>query len=286
MHRLSKLYALKAEKSIILWSRIMTFVQGYAMVTEGRAERKGMGVKEKIFIVTDALLALVYPPRCPVCDEIVAFEHRGDIHPECRKKLFVVSGPVCMKCGQPVDNARIEFCFDCGKKHHSYHQGKGVFLYKGDIKQTMYRFKYSNKREYAVFFAKTAAAQYAEWMQRIGAEVIIPVPMYRKKQKKRGYNQAEVFARELSRQTGIPYRTDLVFRTRETKPQKNLNDTERKNNLKNAFHVSQYIVKYKYILLVDDIYTTGSTVDAIAQAVLQMGVIDIYSLSICIGKGI
>ena len=150
----------------------------------------------------------------------------------------------------------------------------------------MYRFKYSNKREYAAFFAGIAAEQYTEWMQRIGAEVIVPVPMYRRKQKLRGYNQAEVFARELSRRTGIPYRMDLVSRMRDTKPQKNLNDTERKNNLKNAFHVSQDIVKYRYILLVDDIYTTGSTVDAIAQAILQTGVIDIYSLSICIGKGI
>ena len=284
MHRLNKLYALKAEKSIM--KKSMTFSTGYVMVTAGRVERNNMGGKEWIYAVTEAVLALVYPPRCPVCDEIVAFEDRGKVHPECRKKLFYITGAVCMKCGQPVDNARVEFCFDCGKKHHHYRQGKGVFLYKGDIKQTMYRFKYSNKREYAAFFAGIAAEQYTEWMQRIGAEVIVPVPMYRRKQKLRGYNQAEVFARELSRRTGIPYRMDLVSRTRDTKPQKNLNDTERKNNLKNAFHVSQDIVKYRYILLVDDIYTTGSTVDAIAQAILQTGVIDIYSLSICIGKGI
>lgn len=284
MHRLNKLYALKAEKSIM--KKSMTFSMGYVMVTAGRVERNNMGGKEWIYAVTEAVLALVYPPRCPVCDEIVAFEDRGKVHPECRKKLFYITGAVCMKCGQPVDNARVEFCFDCGKKHHHYRQGKGVFLYKGDIKQTMYRFKYSNKREYAAFFAGIAAEQYTEWMQRIGAEVIVPVPMYRRKQKLRGYNQAEVFARELSWRTGIPYRMDLVSRTRDTKPQKNLNDTERKNNLKNAFHVSQDIVKYRYILLVDDIYTTGSTVDAIAQAILQTGVIDIYSLSICIGKGI
>lgn len=284
MHRLNKLYALKAEKSIM--KKSMTFSMGYVMVTAGRVERNNMGGKEWIYAVTEAVLALVYPPRCPVCDEIVAFEDRGKVHPECRKKLFYITGAVCMKCGQPVDNARVEFCFDCGKKHHHYRQGKGVFLYKGDIKQTMYRFKYSNKREYAAFFAGIAAEQYTEWMQRIGAEVIVPVPMYRRKQKLRGYNQAEVFARELSRRTGIPYRMDLVSRMRDTKPQKNLNDTERKNNLKNAFHVSQDIVKYRYILLVDDIYTTGSTVDAIAQAILQTGVIDIYSLSICIGKGI
>lgn len=284
MHRLNKLYALKAEKSIM--KKSMTFSTGYVMVTAGRVERNNMGGKEWIYAATEAVLALVYPPRCPVCDEIVAFEDRGKVHPECRKKLFYITGAVCMKCGQPVDNARVEFCFDCGKKHHHYRQGKGVFLYKGDIKQTMYRFKYSNKREYAAFFAGIAAEQYTEWMQRIGAEVIVPVPMYRRKQKLRGYNQAEVFARELSRRTGIPYRMDLVSRTRDTKPQKNLNDTERKNNLKNAFHVSQDIVKYRYILLVDDIYTTGSTVDAIAQSILQTGVIDIYSLSICIGKGI
>ena len=284
MHRLNKLYALKEEKSIM--KKSMTFSTGYVMVTAGRVERNNMGGKEWIYAATEAVLALVYPPRCPVCDEIVAFEDRGMVHPECRKKLFYITGAVCMKCGQPVDNARVEFCFDCGKKHHHYRQGKGVFLYKGDIKQTMYRFKYSNKREYAAFFAGIATEQYTEWMQRIGAEVIVPVPMYRRKQKLRGYNQAEVFARELSRRTGIPYRMDLVSRTRDTKPQKNLNDTERKNNLKNAFHVSQDIVKYRYILLVDDIYTTGSTVDAIAQAILQTGVIDIYSLSICIGKGI
>ena len=74
----------------------MTFSTGYVMVTAGRVERNNMGGKEWIYAVTEAVLALVYPPRCPVCDEIVAFEDRGKVHPECRKKLFYITGAVCL----------------------------------------------------------------------------------------------------------------------------------------------------------------------------------------------
>ena len=208
------------------------------------------------------------------------------IHPECRKKIQTITEPVCMKCGKPVDDMRKEYCFDCTKKQHSYAQGKSVFLYKGEMKQSMYRFKYAARREYAFFYAQLAAEAYAEWMERNHIEVLVPVPMYPKKQRKRGYNQAEVFARALSVECGIPCRTDLLTRIRNTKPQKQLNDTERKNNLKNAFHVSKDIVKYKCVLLIDDIYTTGSTIDAAAEAMRQSGAGKIYFLSACIGKGI
>jgi ComF family protein len=109
--------------------------------------------------------------------------------------------------------------------------------------------------------------------------------MYRKKEKRRGYNQAAVFARQLSQKTGIPV-AKAVSRIRDTRPQKELNDTERKNNLKNAFQNGKIIVKYNKILLVDDIYTTGSTADAVSEVLLAAGAEEIYFLCICIGKGV
>lgn len=266
----------------------------------------GLGGKRKEYL--DAVLALIYPPRCVACDEVLPYENRvragrkagteasgteaagkevwDGVHPECQKKLQVITEPVCMKCGQPVDHMRKEFCFDCEKKHHRYIQGKSIFLYKGDMKQSMYRFKYAGRREYAGVYARIASKNYGAWIRQHGIEVFIPVPMYKKKQRRRGYNQAEVFAKALSEECGIPCRADLLERVKNTRPQKQLNDIERKNNLKNAFHVSKDIVKYKYILLIDDIYTTGSTIDAAAEALQLSGVRNIYFLSICIGKGI
>ena len=163
--------------------------------------------------------------------------------------------------------------------------GKAVFVYQGEIRQSMYRFKYSNKREYADFYAKEAVRIYGDWIRRKQIEAIVPVPMYRWKEKGRGYNQAAVFAQTLGEKMNLPVEKRMVKRIRNTTPQKELNDVERKINLKKAFQLVPNIVKYRKILIVDDIYTTGSTIDAVAEVLLQAGVDEIYFLCISIGEG-
>ena len=246
-------------------------------------------MKSSEFFLGRMLISILFPKRCPICDGILEPEESEDkIHSVCRLKLYPVSGPVCMRCGRPLSNPGEEYCFDCNKKNAvqgSVMQGKALYLYQGAVKQAMYRFKYSNKREYADFFAEQVLKRYGEWMHQKGIEVIIPVPMYPKKKKKRGYNQAEVFARELSRYTGIPMDAGLVCRVKDTTPQKELDDAERRKNLKNAFQIRGNIVQYKQILIVDDIYTTGSTVSAIAEALTKAKACQVYALNICIGKG-
>ena len=150
----------------------------------------------------------------------------------------------------------------------------------------MYRFKYSNKREYADFYAKEAVRIYGDWIRRKQIEAIVPVPMYRLKEKGRGYNQAAVFARTLGEKMNLPVEKRMVKRIRNTTPQKELNDVERKINLKKAFQLVPNIVKYKKILLVDDIYTTGSTVEAVAHELMRCGVEQVFFLTLCTGEGI
>lgn len=226
---------------------------------------------------------LLYPPRCPICDEVLAPGRQ--ICLACRKKVVRMKEPVCKRCGKQLDDMRREYCLDCSRKTQRYQQGKAVFVYQGAIRQSMYRFKYANRREYARFYAREAAELYRKWITGHNIEVIVPVPIYEKKQRRRGYNQAEVFARALGRELDIPVDAGLVRRVRNTTPQKELNDKERKANLKNAFQLSCNIVKYKQILLVDDIYTTGSTMDAVAE-VLQSGEnTRIYYICISIGSG-
>lgn len=244
---------------------------------------------------------LLFPPRCPVCDGILEPEQfEKGIHSYCESKLFPICGAVCMHCGRPFpknlqknpqkkdnyfDNSVKEYCMECFKRGYAQEKnvvkkGKALYLYRGAIKKVMYRFKYSNKREYAAFFAKHAVDKYP-WL--FDVEAIIPVPMYSKKQKLRGYNQAEVFARTLSDLTEVPVDHELLLRVVDTTPQKGLDDMERKNNLKNAFQKGKSIVKYKKVLIVDDIYTTGATVETVAEELKGTGISQVYTLCICIG---
>lgn len=223
-----------------------------------------------------------------------------------------------MLCGRPINKgtqevsnrdaylefySSSEYCDECksyansAKKHlkinNTFHistevshitQGKALYLYYGDIKKTMYRFKYSNRREYAKYFAKQAVERYGEWIEKKHIQAIVPVPMYLAKERKRGYNQAACFAKELSVLTGIPMETKLVHRIKNTRPLKELNRVERKNNLKNAFQKGKSIVQYSHILVVDDIYTTGSTAQAVAEELNKKGINHVYFMSICMGE--
>ena len=194
-----------------------------------------------------------------------------------------------MHCGRPVGSeiSSPEFCYDCRKQGYDkktyIKQAKSLYLYKGTIKNVMYRLKYANKREYSAFFSKIAMEQLDDWLKQIGAEVIVPVPMYGKKQKKRGYNQAESIAYALSRRTGLPVDAKCVKRTSDTLPQKGLTAQERRNNLKNAFQKGKCVVQYKCVLVVDDIYTTGSTAEAVAHELIKEGAHRVYLLTVCIG---
>ncbi len=227
--------------------------------------------------------SVLFPPRCPLCDELLP--PGEEVHELCIKKLPVITGNVCLKCGKPVSSSQIEYCEDCARKHHKFDSGRALFLYQGVMKECMYRFKYANRREYAVWFAKEAVKRQRDWLMQQNPQIIIPIPMYRKKEQKRGYNQALVFARALSDETGIPYSRNCIQRIHDTKPMKLLNNIERKNNLENAFQAAENIVKYKEILLVDDIYTTGNTMDEAARELQIAGVDHISFLCVCIGKG-
>jgi len=243
-------------------------------------EKTGRGLRR----VAETIADLVYPPRCPICDRVTV--------PECvpcrrcAEAVRLAVEPVCKRCGKPLDDERTEFCLDCGKRRHAYCQGKAVFVYQGNIRQSMYRFKYANRREYAAYYAREAAALYQDWVFKNQIEVIVPVPMYRWKKRRRGYNQAETFARALGRELGIPVDAGLVRRVRNTVPQKELNGGQRAANLKNAFQLAADIVKYKKILLVDDIYTTGTTLDEIAALLKSHGVSEVYCVTLACGAGL
>jgi len=147
----------------------------------------------------------------------------------------------------------------------------------------MYRFKYSNRRDLAEFFVSYMSPESRRWLEDKKIDMIVPIPLHPAKLKKRGYNQSLLFGKALSAAFGLKLDTSLLTRGKHTRPQKGLSRQERINNLKNAFILRQSGVKSKRknILLVDDIYTTGATIDAAASALSDVG--DVYFMCICSG---
>lgn len=236
------------------------------------------------------MLDVLYPPRCPFCGKIVKRQTGGGASAQvcsvCRKALPFVSEPRCMKCGKPVSHAEQEYCMDCQKNVYAYDEGRSLLLHRGNVSRAVYQFKYHNKRSYAPVFAEMMAEQYADWVKRKQITELIPVPLHASRKRSRGYNQAELLAEELGKRWGLPVRKNVVFRIKKTKRQKELNDRERAQNLKNAFGVSAKWSPGKSVLIIDDIYTTGSTIHHLAKILKMAGVQKVYFLTISIGQGL
>ncbi|MDE6620412.1 MAG: ComF family protein [Lachnospiraceae bacterium] len=239
---------------------------------------------ESGFRIKDVLVNMVFPRRCPVCDDIVPMGE-GLICTRCRTKLQYITEPRCRRCGKQLMGDSGEFCHDCTQRRHVYDYGYALYDYQS-MKKSIYRFKYKRRCEYAAFYAKDIYERLSNEIDLMGADSIIPIPVHASRKKSRGYNQAELVAAELSRLTGIAMHEKLVKRIRKTVPQKELTTQERQNNLKKAFNISTNVVKLNKVILVDDIYTTGSTVDAVAMELKRHGVKSVYFIALCIGEGI
>lgn len=117
-------------------------------------------------------------------------------------------------------------------------------------------------------------------------DALVPVPLHPERERKRGYNQAALLAQALGKRLNIPVLSDWLVRVKNTKPQKELEGTARQNNLKKAFKIVQDDVKLNTIVIIDDIYTTGSTIDAAALECRAAGVRRVFFITLAIGKGL
>ena len=232
-------------------------------------------------------IEIIYPSTCPICTEVLDKRLNEKIYvcEKCKNKLSYIESPRCLKCGKPVDDTETEFCYDCSRVRHLYSQGVGVWAYTNEIKNSIYQFKYHNKREYGEFYGIELKNQYEAIIKSWNADVLIPVPLHKSKLRKRGYNQAEIIANSIGKLLDIPVDSQLLNRNKKTLAQKELNDKERLKNLENAFNIGEKVVKYNKVILVDDIYTTGTTIDSCSKILIDAGVDKVYYISLCIGKG-
>lgn len=229
------------------------------------------------------LTDILYPRRCPVCDRAVS-PFGSLVCEACKNKFTYVRQPFCMKCGKELSEETKEYCSDCMRRRHLFDRGRAVYVYKS-VSDSIFRFKYKGRQEYGAYYAVCTVACLGKWIAECRPDALIPVPIHASKRRIRGYNQAEVFAREIGRLMNIPVEVNLIKRTRKTAPMKDLPLAERQNNLKRAFKICRNDVKLSTIIIIDDIYTTGSTIDAMSIQLRKAGVERIYFMTLAIGRG-
>ncbi|MBD5500173.1 MAG: ComF family protein [Lachnospiraceae bacterium] len=239
-------------------------------------------IKEKGNKIFSVIQDLVFPRRCVVCDEITDSLGKG-VCSKCVSKIVYTGGSVCMKCGKQLKGEG-ELCTDCARKKHKYVQGVALYDY-GSMADSIFRFKYSGRQEYALFYGLDFYERYGRWLKVIRPDALVPVPLHPSKKRVRGYNQAELIAKAISKLSGIPVNVELIVRKRKTLPQKNLSGQERQNNLKKAFKIYRNDVKLITIVIVDDIYTTGSTIDAMTETLMSAGIQKVYYMALAVGRG-
>ena len=229
------------------------------------------------------ILDLLYPPRCPVCDGVLL--QGEEVCAECRPKLHYVSGPRCYRCGKTLQEEETEICHDCKNRAHIYNSGLSLYEYES-IKDSLYRFKYQGRCEYAGFYGKEIAGHLGSRILAWHPDAIIPVPLHKKKERMRGYNQAELLAEAVGHCLSVPVRGELVRRQRNTVPMKELEPERRQINLKKAFNMTHFDVKLNCIIIMDDIYTTGSTINEMTRVLKAAGVKYVHFITLAVGNGL
>lgn len=231
----------------------------------------------------DFLLDVFFPAACPLCGELL--DRNQLICCRCARTTRPIRGPRCKKCGAPLPDREAEYCVRCEQNSHAFSRGISVFAYRGPMRKAVADFKYKNRRCYATFFTEAMWQTHGSRIAGWAPDAVIPIPLHRKKEKKRGFNQAWLLAAPIAERLGVPAYEHGLLRVTATQAQKTLDRKKRQINLKRAFKIGTNDVKLKHILLIDDIYTTGSTVDAAASVLLENGAAQVSFFTLCAGEG-
>jgi ComF family protein len=230
------------------------------------------------FELVEAAVSLLYPPVCAICgDSIRAGKY---LCTECGAKAVRIIAPFCQKCSEPFEGS-ITGAFTCANcSHRTIHFDAAVAAYRGRgiVRQIIHEFKYGRQihlRHVVAHWLRAALDDERLRGQRF--DVIVPVPLHPTRQRERGFNQASLIAELLSAQTSIPARP-LLERTRYTTTQTALDRSERMENLHNAFRLRKNgDVRGLRVLLVDDVLTTGSTLNECARVLKRAGAFSVHA---------
>jgi ComF family protein len=220
-----------------------------------------------------ALLDVFLPPLCHVCRSFIP--DAGDVHicDSCRGLMPAVASPLCTICGIPFAGAGGDhICGPCQTSVPPFDAARGALVYTGPCRELIHGFKYHSKTHLRRPLALLTAEHLSGFVAGRAPELIVPVPLHVRRLRSRGFNQAVLLGEILARTWCLPLHRQALRRVRWTEPQITLAAAERRNNVRGAFAVAERgAVQGKGIVLLDDVYTTGSTAAECARVLKEAG---------------
>ena len=231
---------------------------------------------------------LLFPSICHLCKEFIPDAGEVKLCPDCLAKAPPLLSPKCNCCGQPFESpiGADHHCGSCITDPPPFCAARAALLFEESTRELIHQFKYSKRVMLGRPLGLLAAAYLGEFAGEFGADLIVPVPLHVKRLRQRGFNQAVLLGEVFSSKWGVALSRNSLKRVRWTEPQVNLGARERAANVKGAFDVgSVNKISGKRILLVDDVYTTGSTAKECCRVLMRAGAADVAVLTIARGTG-
>ena len=233
--------------------------------------------------IVKGLIDLIFPPLCAFCGTPLAENDKVDICPGCLRDIHFISPPICPKCGLPfpMEMGEDHLCGQCLGREWHFGSARALGLYEGTIREAIHTLKYRGKS----FLAKPLVGLLNRGYPFIdygSYDLLVPVPLHPKRLRERGFNQALILGKAIGRREEIPCTGFALKKIRWSHPQVSLSPNEREKNVKGSFAVADpAAVRGKRILLIDDVMTTGSTVNECARELLkaEAGEVDVFTLA-------
>lgn len=227
-------------------------------------------------------LDMVFPRLCCGCDERI-FERGRIVCRDCERTMRPLREPLCPRCGEEDSPAAAGArCRSCPTGPIYFEAARAATPYTGVAQIVVERLKYRARSEYADFLGTCLARALRRYYAEHVFDCIVPVPLHRTRRRERGYNQAELLAVRLGELTGIPVTANVLRRIRPTPSQTKLGRAERMKNVHDAFAlVDAHPIAGRCLLLVDDVYTTGATLNECARVLRAAGAASVYGLCFC-----
>ncbi|MSS73436.1 MAG: ComF family protein [Candidatus Latescibacteria bacterium] len=221
-----------------------------------------------------ALLDFVFPPFCSLCREGLSDGERI-VCEACWAKVALLSGPQCPRCGAPSTGD--DRCPNCAGRDYRFSGACVLASFDEGAQALIHLLKYREKTSVGVRFGRMLGEAVKADPRMSGVDRVLPVPLHRSRVRERGYNQSDLIARGVGEALGRPVEARALARTRATRTQTELSGKERAQNVSGAFIVRRpERVAGLRLLLVDDVFTTGATLDACAGVLLDAGAVEVF----------
>ena len=243
-------------------------------------------IKRFVLDLKDDLLDFVYPQTCPICRNHLKREEK-DLCDDCWKALALVPSPYCPYCKVFLENEGEIADHHCAclskPEERRILAVRSLGTFDDHYQKLVHRLKYEKKIHLGRRLAQKLGESVSEEKEFAGCDMVIPVPLHRARERERGFNQSEVLAEGISRVIGISLAKDILKRKRNTKDQTYLNAQQRAENVRGAFVVTQpENIDGKSVILVDDVMTTGATLNECARMLLEAGATRVFAATLAV----